>query len=224
MIIGFTGKLGSGKDTAGARLARLVNLETVRLSFAAPLKESAAALLDIDPIDWETYKNDPEVKIHLTVGFRETPTYVASDWDADGNPIVFEVEEPNVIRTFTAREFLQRYGTESHRDVFGGDFWVEQAMRNYHRTPDTLYYVTDVRFANEAAAVRGLGGVIIRVLGENEETGTHASEAGVPDKYITFEIDNSIRDDGYANLEQQLQSILQTLGIPQRDAAFGVAG
>ena len=28
----------------------------------------------------------------------------------------------------TFREFLQRYGTEAHRDVFGKDFWLEYTL------------------------------------------------------------------------------------------------
>lgn len=200
MLIGFTGKLGSGKDTAGERFANLVEEEGIRLSFARPLKESAAALLDIDPLDWETYKNDPDVQIHLTVGYRDSE-------------IQRGLEEPNVVRTFTAREFLQRYGTEAHRDVFGQDFWVEQAMRDYFRSRGYFHYVTDCRFENEAKSILAHNGLIIRVLGANEETGTHVSEAGLPDEYINFVIDNSVRGDDFRNLDLQLYQLAQTIGL-----------
>lgn len=211
MIVGFHGKLKSGKDTAGERLAQLVDLPSMRLSFAAPLKESAAALLDIDVQDWETYKNDPDVKIMLSVG------YIDAGLELDTEEYI---EAPNVIRSFTAREFLQRYGTESHRDIFGGDFWVEQAVAEYRLNPNAFHYVTDCRFHNEAAAVRGLGGVIIRVIGADENTGSHASEAGLPDELITFEIDNSIRDDNFANLDSQLLGIASMLGLPIKREVF----
>lgn len=209
MLIGFTGKLGSGKDTAGERFANLVEEEGIRLSFARPLKESAAALLDIDPLDWETYKNDPDVQIHLTVGYRE-PHFAL---DSQTGNAIGELEEPNVVRTFTAREFLQRYGTEAHRDVFGQDFWVEQAMRDYFRSRGYFHYVTDCRFENEAKSILAHNGLIIRVLGANEETGTHVSEAGLPDEYINFVIDNSVRGDDFRNLDLQLYQLAQTIGL-----------
>lgn len=218
MIVAFHGKLKSGKDTAGERLAQMVDLPSTRLSFAAPLKESAAALLDIDVQDWETYKNDPDVKIMLSVGYVEQE--IVDDWDDDANPLVVSVEVPNLIREFTAREFLQRYGTESHREIFGSDFWVEQAVAQYRLRPDELCYVTDARFVNEAAAVRGLGGIVIRVLGADDNTGSHASEVGLPDDLITFEIDNSIRDDDFENLDSQLASIASMLGLPLKQEAF----
>lgn len=215
MLLAFTGKLGSGKDTAGERLAELAMWEAYRLSFARKLKESAAALVDIPVEDWETYKNDPEVKVLLVNGYDPNPIYII---DPDEGTI--EVEQPNVIREFTAREFLQRYGTESHRDVFGSDFWVDQALVDYVRAQATYFYVTDCRFPNEGDAVLARGGYIIRVLGENEETGGHVSEAGLPDSYINFEIDNSVRDDNFESLDAQLIGIANVIGLPVTQNIF----
>ncbi len=212
MLLGFTGKLGSGKDTAGERLVQLAGIEGVQLSFAFSLKESAAKLLDIDRLDWETYKNDPDVKVLLQTGWVDCE--VVYDHDDDGNPLVGPGESPKIVREFTAREFLQRYGTEAHRDVFGQSFWVDQAMADYYRSTEVYFYFTDARFVNEAVAIRDNGGLIIRVLGDNEETGGHVSEAGLPDEYINFEIDNTVRDDDFANLDAQLTEIAQIVGIP----------
>jgi hypothetical protein len=169
------------------------------------LKESAAALFDIDRLDWETYKNDPEVKIFLTVGYKDVHDLGIRDG----------LQEPNVIREFTAREFLQRYGTEAHRDIFGGDFWVEQAMRDYRYAPaNTLSYVTDCRFVNEASAIKGVGGVVVGIQGMDEETGGHASEVPLPDSMIYFWIDNTVRGDEFAHLDYQLVQLASILGLP----------
>lgn len=203
-LVAFHGKLGSGKDTAGERLATLVDVPTYRVSFAAPLKQSAAALLDIPVEDWETYKNDPDALITLSVGYGPSGL-------VDHHGIAFE--EPTVVKQFTAREFLQRYGTEAHRDVFGDNFWVDQAMAQYHPTPGVYYYVTDCRFLNEAQAVKDRGGIIVRLIGANEDTGTHASEVSLPDEFITFFIDNSIRDDDFGNLDRALTILAQHVGL-----------
>src|SRR5882672_12839995 len=121
MIVGFTGKLGSGKDTAALRFADMVALDSQRVSFAAALKESSSALLDVPVENWETWKNDPDVKILLMEGWADT--------ELSEGDVSIEVQAPRIIREFTAREFLQRYGTEAHREQFGYDFWVEQAVK-----------------------------------------------------------------------------------------------
>lgn len=199
MLIAFNGKLKSGKDTAGERLAEMTEWDAIQVSFAKPLKESAAALLDIDPVEWETYKNDPEVRILLADGWRDGP---------EG------YEEPNIIREFTAREFLQRYGTESHRDKFGSDFWVKQALDDYYPMPGVYFYVTDCRFINEAEAIKNVGGIVVRVIGEDSDGDAHISEIGLPDSYIDFEIDNSRRDDDFYALDHTLVNLAQVIGLP----------
>jgi hypothetical protein len=207
-LVAFNGKLGSGKDTAGERLDAMAACPTNRLSFARPLKESAAALLDIPAEDWETYKHDPEVKVMLSVGYEEFEV----GYPDDGGEVL---EQPRVIREFTARQFLQRYGTESHRDVFGENFWVDLALESYrYSSSSDLTYITDCRFENEAEAVLKLGGVVVNVIGPDDDTGSHLSEAKLPDRLITFYLDNTKRDDGYAMLDRQLRSIAATVGIP----------
>lgn len=214
MIIAFTGKLGSGKDTAGERMVNMVDLPGRRVSFAAPLKESAAALFDIPVEDWEVYKNDPDAKVFLAVGYTDPLLVVYEDGEA------YDVSAPNVIREFTAREVLQRYGTESHREIFGDNFWAEQAEKKLVSYEQEFIYITDARFENEALTIKRNGGLIVRVIGANDETGAHASEAGLPDEYITFEIDNTVRDDSFLNLDTQLAHIAQAVGLPLKASAF----
>lgn len=208
-LIAFHGKMGSGKDTAGERLAEMVTIPTERLSFARKLKESAAALLDIPVESWETYKNDPDVKILLQVGW--TDERIPTDIPFGGD---LEVEAPNITKEFTARQFLQRYGTESHRDVFGTNFWVEQALSKYDYDDARLTYLTDCRFENEAIATRGLGGYVVEVIGPDDDTGSHQSEARLPEHLIHFTIDNTRRDDDFADLDRQLASVASLIGVP----------
>ena len=220
-LIAFSGRLGSGKDTAGERLAAMVDVPTYQLSFARLLKESAAALFDIPVKDWETYKNDPDAKVLLQVGWDEAE--IVQDHTDDGDPITNPVDVPHIVKEFTAREVLQRYGTEAHRKVFGDDFWVDQAMVTYDANQERnkfLFYVTDCRFSNEALAVLNRGGVVVRVTGANEETGTHASETPLPNEYITFDIDNSIRDDNFAALDHMLKGLANYLGLPLKAEAL----
>ena len=164
-IIGLCGRKGSGKNVVGTYL-ETYGYEQV--SFAAKLKESAAAVFDINPERFEVLKNDPDAII--TLG---TP-------DED-------------IAWLTVRQYLQRYGTEAHRDVFGYDFWRRELFTSLPQGTYKKYAITDVRFDDELRAVRERGGKVWRVNRALPDDGdTHASEAD-PDPAL---IDGELFNDG----------------------------
>ena len=101
MIIGLSGEKESGKDTIAAYLVKRYEFE--RKAFADPMKRSIAALFNIPFKDVDTLKNDKKALVSLT-------TY------------------PGYRTEMSFRGFLQRYGTESHRDIFGEDFWLEYTL------------------------------------------------------------------------------------------------
>jgi hypothetical protein len=92
------------------------------------------------------------------------------------------------------RRLLQRMGTEAGRDIHGQDCWVNIARRKILATSSDVV-VTDIRFANEAAMIRDLGGVLIRIerpgVGPVNE---HVSEV------MPFEADHTLLND--ASIEQ----------------------
>lgn len=183
-LIGLTGKMGAGKDEVFKRLQLLYGEHLYRrASFADPLKKSAAALFGVSAEVLDAWKNEPTLRVTVL------------DVKGAGR---------DLGRSFSVREILQRYGTEAHRDVFGEDFWVDVAMNDLEkqRGKDAMlrvgpytYVFTDVRFENEARAIERAGGMIVRVNGVDEDTGDHASEAGLPDNFVDFELDNSFRPD-----------------------------
>lgn len=83
------------------------------------------------------------------------------------------------------RHMAQRLGTEAVRNTFGPDFWIKRWLQGYRAMPISLdVVVTDVRFNNEAQAIRDLGGVIVQIKrpGESEldtSAMAHASETGI---------------------------------------------
>jgi len=160
-MIGLHGKKGAGKDTVGEYLVSEYGF--TRFGFADLLKKSAAALFGIEPALWDEYKKPRKAYVVLF--------------------------HPTGSISLTAREFLQRYGTESHRQVFGDNFWVDYAMYSASETRDVVF--TDVRFPNEAAAIHGRGGIIIQVLRDLDDSDTHASETPLPDHLIDVRLDNN---------------------------------
>lgn len=80
---------------------------------------------------------------------------------------------------FSPRWFLQRLGTDGCRAVFGANFWCEQTLRQIARVQPPLAVIEDVRFMNEAHAIRAAGGLIWRLETPDRQSdadATHASE------------------------------------------------
>ena len=121
---------------------------------------------------------DPFVQLG-SAHLRLSTVLAARGWDA-------AKEAPDV------RRLLQRFGTEVGRSMMGEDVWVDMALRGV--SPDDRVVVTDVRFPNEAAAVRRLGGIVVEVqrpgAGLGGDVATHASEA------MAFDRDRVLFNDG----------------------------
>lgn len=194
MIVGLHGKMRAGKSTAAQRLALYSPLPVVEVSFAAKLKESAAALLDVPTPILETWKNERET--YVTVSRME--------WG-----------RTRIIVKQPVRSFLQRYGTEAHREVFGQDFWLDAALPLDRDYDDALYVVTDVRFPNEAERVRDLRGIVVKVVGPETDTGSHASEQDLDCDYT---LDNMTRSDNFAALDTEVGELLRYAGLAVSEA------
>ena len=95
----------------------------------------------------------------------------------------------------TRRKAMQLVGTEMVRKHFGPDVWSRLLIDKWrsHGCPPTV--VSDVRFNNEAQAIRAAGGVIVRITRPGEglvgEAATHESEQGVSNYLVDFDIPNN---------------------------------
>ena len=153
VVIGLAGPAGSGKSTAAEILAREHGF--VRTRFAAPLKAMMAAFFR------ECGLTDDDILARL-----EGPRK--------------EHEDP-LLCGRTPRYAMQTLGTEWGRETIGRDLWVNAWRETACRALDEngRIVVEDVRFADEAAAVRGLGGVVLGLRGRGGISGAHVSESGV---------------------------------------------
>lgn len=199
MLIGINGFKGSGKDTVASYLVK--NHGFTRLAFADLLKLSVAALFDI-PVKWlDDYKDDPNC--YVAIGWKGEPGE-----KFEGQPS--KMWSPMV--ELTLRDFLKRYGTESHRDVFGNDFWIDQLFK-YERTHSEWhrgdrYCISDARFANELRAIIELGGFNVRVVRPGLKADEHRSEQIPSPDLIFTTIDNS---DDFHHLHEQVNSALSKI-------------
>jgi hypothetical protein len=165
ILLGLIGLKGTGKDTVAAYLIKEYGYE--RRAFADKLKQSAAALFGINSAEWETFKNDDNAWISL------------------------HAYENLLVSKVTVREFLQRYGTESHRDIFGNNFWVDQVLPVGGYYADRDIVITDVRYPSEADRIKNLKGFVVRVVRGGSKKDRHRSEAGQLEIETDYELDNN---------------------------------
>lgn len=201
MIIGLAGAKESGKNTAAKFIAEQFGsiYEITEWSFAAKLKQSAIAAITgiVLPVEDAVAACDDLKTDSVFQGKVFDPSegedYVVAEY------------------SFTGREFLQWYGTEAHREIFGSDFWIDAVM-NRLPNPDRwvasedndlkalaqkewdrrIDIITDVRFQNEAEAIQDRGGDVIKIARpEVESSGdTHASEKPLPDHLVDHVVIN----------------------------------
>lgn len=181
MIIGLHGTKRSGKDTV-FKLIKEEYPDAVRLAFADKIKESLAALLGISTREFALLKENA----------------------------TFKVEADGIQYWFNWRRFIQRYGTEAHRDIFGDDFWVDMILPRERDYTDRLYIVTDVRFENEAQRILDLGGKIIQInrVEYYDTTECHISEEVLPSKMIDQAINNNGTKD---QLKERVLRVIENL-------------
>ena len=63
----------------------------------------------------------------------------------------------------TPRNILQQMGTECMRKGYRDDIWVKCVERIVRRATDSNWVISDVRFPNEADAIKEWGGSVVRI-------------------------------------------------------------
>ena len=158
MVIGISGKIGSGKDAFADLFIEHVIQEYgpqfENKKFAYNLKKIVSVLAGVRMKD---------------VLSREGKLKYLPDWG------------------MTIGEMQQLVGTEAVRNNIHNDAWVLSLFGTYEEDQD-YWIVTDVRFKNEAEIIKQKGGLIIRLNGDplNSKAGddrnmNHQSEIDLDD-------------------------------------------
>lgn len=168
-IIGlYSPAAGSGKTTLALGLR---GHGYVRARFADPLKAMLSALLihqGVQPDD-VTRMSDGDLK--------ETPHHA--------------------LAGRTPRHAMRCLGTEWGRNCMSPDLWVNAAMlaAAEHIEAGRRVVFDDMRFENEASAIKRAGGMLIRITrpGARRQAGEHASEGGLDAWEFDLEITNDAK-------------------------------
>ena len=172
MLIGFSGKKGSGKSFFADYLVN--NKLFIKLSFASPLKEITKILFNL---------SDEDVK----------------------DPIKKELINPKF--NASPRELMQWLGTDIMREEFNkkfnysGSIWID-SVKDKIKTlleDNKDVVIDDVRFQNEVDMIHSLGGIVINLRNDldntlNNSTSTHSSE----NQKLTFNYE-FVNDKSYSN-------------------------
>lgn len=169
-IIGLTGAMGSGKDTAADFIKAWCESHGFayeREAFADRLKISAAAAFGIPRHEAVEFCN-----------WLKQPGVFVTAQTLEGNRKYKDTHGKRV----TGRQFLQFYGTEGHRDVFARDFWTDVMDVRLGEMAGIVDVValTDCRFPNEAEFVHKHGGEVWLIERPGAVGDQHVSEAGLP--------------------------------------------
>jgi hypothetical protein len=167
-IIGIAGRAGSGKSTM-ARLIRLQFGVSDKVKFAAPLKAAMRGLL-----------------IHQ--GFTSDEAQRAIEGDLK------RVPDPR-LGGLTPTQMMQAIGN-GVRNELDPDVWVRFAKQRIEINATPVIIIDDVRYANEAQAIRDLGGRVVMITGRADAavSDTHASERFAFEPDMTFHNTGDLRD------------------------------
>lgn len=177
MIIGLLGRKGVGKNFVGNCLAQVVQKEfrnfDFQLAFADPMKAFLVDALGLDRA--LVYGSDKDKNKPTKYTWEQMPEFV-------------KVHFPGKAGPMTIRHVNQVFGTELCRNIWGQDIWIEAMARRVvecqRKVVKSTVIITDVRFPDEALAIRKWGGSIWRVEGpargdEAEFNDLHSSESQI---------------------------------------------
>lgn len=121
-------------------------------------------------------------------------------------------EEPIDWIGSSPRRLLQTLGTDWGRNMIHEEIWVMATMQRMR--PGGDYCIPDVRFVNEAAAIKARGGVVWSVERSCRSTlsgdaASHESERGIPAEYVDSRIvNNGTLDDLQTTVDATLCRLL----------------
>ena len=184
IIIGLVGKKRSGKDTFGQILEwnSPIINRVIRVAFADALKREVA--LAVTVVDGIIGNKRSAI----------TPKFI------DEHKEMF-------------RLILQGWGTELRRELYNRNYWTAQLQRRIGELhPDSVVYIPDVRFRNEADLVKELGGINVSIVRPNYhiDGDTHTSEVELETISCDYQVINSGTLEDYSTLVMECFNKIKT--------------
>jgi hypothetical protein len=184
-------------------------------AFADRLKEIAISMFDISrELAYGTDEQKNTVVPHLLwenmpgVVTPESKGNIQSKLNAEWLNIILHDSGP-----MTIREFLQFFGSEIMRKMWE-PIWIHSLIKQIQEEKSELAIITDVRFVNEAQAIKEAGGIIIKLNRKKKTKDTHVSEEEVdrvPSELIDYQIMNNKKNYTVSDLQQEIKNIYDNI-------------
>jgi adenylate kinase family enzyme len=138
-------------------------------------------------------------------------TIAFADPIKEGAKIMFDLSEEQVNGDLkevvdkrwglTPRKILQTLGTDCCRNTFGKDIWIKRLQFELQKMKDINVIVSDIRFPNEAKAVKEMGGHLIKIIKSDlhKNKDSHISEQLIDKIKGDTEIRNDYSIEEYKN-------------------------
>lgn len=214
MIIGMSGKKTSGKNTVCTIIKAIdlyYNYDSIHTK--GTLKEFVLECLNDDRLGKiATFRNIESLwqERSFACNLRRSLYAITGDNRIFAQDEKTKEEETAIKKPeggyYTIRQLLQKFGTEVGRNI-SPDIWVDSLLGEYNKAKsgdlEEDWIITDVRFQNEANAVREAGGILLRLNRNTSFKDTHQSEIDL-DNYDKFDyiIDNN------GTLEELIDKVL----------------
>lgn len=181
MLIGISGKIGSGKNEVADMLSYLLFIKKDG-TFEGFKKQQYLRNQYIKNGMYERAE-DFLPNIHSFANNLKQCTAVCTGIDYHSLENRSQKAEKISWLGLTHRELLQRFA-EAIRTQINEDFWGKSMLATY-KNSDT-WIVSDLRYKNEANILKGRGAVLIRLHRVNDNESNHISETDLDD-YTNFD-------------------------------------
>jgi hypothetical protein len=207
-IIGFAGRMQSGKDTTARMVQYITSGEETKDFLFTDLSNSEDEWILSKNSCWEVKKFAGKLKeiasllTGVSMSSFESQSFkqksMGPDWD-----------------NMTYRLFLQKLGTEAIRNGLHSETWVNALYADYMSFKNK-WLVTDCRFPNEAKSIQKRNGIIVNIVNDRlpilDKTIAHPSEFALENYPFDYTIDNS---GSFEDLQEQVEKMLDHFNIPK---------
>jgi hypothetical protein len=223
LIIGISGKIKSGKDTAAELLIKEFGFS--RVAYADPLKENVAR-------DFNIRLSDLHSQEGKEAPLRDMPVYCKDEFAVnfnkfmfrefrtlDGNrPLHFEIEDDGRMITMQEGKVKGLYWNRRALCIAEGstkrsanpDYWVEKAIQSAKDSGKQLVVISDLRYLNEVAATKMAIDnntdkfVTVRINRFDKTESTDPSECNLDNATFDYVIENKGTLEEFLNKVKQI--------------------
>jgi len=227
-LVALTGRAGAGKDTAADVLVAHARFR--KLAFADALRGeiSNAFGVSLNDLSSQNLKHVPTVALRMRRAPLDFLAAVVLSLSAAAPDHRTPLSDEWLEAPRSPRQIMQWWGTE-YRRAQKPSYWTEQLIKRlayYRREGETRFVVTDVRFDNEAHALRMAGAVLWQVTRPGHSAAAEGEHVSATDgsRFDPEIVVSNASDVQRLRTEVLSQFIARELGLDRDRMSFTMNG